>query len=52
MKAYGHAFALVFFALILAAGAPLETVVVPFLLIEFVAICINVHYEWELWRDR
>jgi hypothetical protein len=40
------------FALVLAAGAKLELVVIPFLLAEAGAIWVHVGYERDQWNDR
>lgn len=52
MRAYGHAIALVLCALVLAAGAELRAVLIPFLLLEAGAIWLHVGYEREQWHER
>lgn len=51
VRRYGHAYTLVVFALILAAGASLRTILIPFLFLEAGAIWLHVDYERETWND-
>lgn len=51
MKAYGHAITLILITLILVAGAPPGTVLIPFLCLEVAAVALHVIYEREQWHD-